>query len=45
MILQSPLLITEKDRDVLQGYDRISNFVLEMSIKYLDIPPNEMKGV
>ena len=45
MILQSPLLITEKGRDFLQDYDRISNFVLEMGIKYLDIPPDEMKGV
>ena len=45
MILQSPLLITERGRDFLQGYDRISNFVLEMGIKYLDIPPDEMKGI
>ena len=45
MILQSPLLITEKGRDFLQDYDRISNFVLEMGIKYLDISPDEMKGV
>ena len=44
MILQSPLLITEKGRDFLQDYDRISNFILEMGIKYLDIPPDEMKG-
>ena len=45
MILQNPLMITEKGRDFLQDYDRISNFVLEMGIKYLDIPPNEMRGV
>ena len=45
MILQNPLLITEKGRDFLQDYDKISNFVLEMGIKYLDIPTNEMKGV
>jgi predicted transcriptional regulator len=45
MILQSPLLITEKGRDFLQDYDRISNFVQEMGIKYLDIVPDEMKGV
>jgi predicted transcriptional regulator len=45
MILQNPLMITEKGRDFLQDYDRISNFVLEMGIKYLDIPPDEMKGV
>lgn len=40
MIVQSPLLITEKGKDFLQDYDRISNFVLEMGIKYLDIPPD-----
>ena len=45
MILQSPLLVTEKGRDFLQDYDRISNFVLEMGIKYLDISPDGMKGV
>jgi predicted transcriptional regulator len=43
MILQSPLLITEKGRDFLQDYDRISNFILEMGIKYLDLPTDEMK--
>jgi predicted transcriptional regulator len=45
MILQNPLMITEKGRDFLQDYDRISNFVLEMGIKYLDIPPDEVRGV
>ena len=45
MIIQSPLLITEKGRDFLQDYDRISNFILEMGIKYLDIPLDEMGGV
>ena len=44
MIIQSPLLITEKGRDFLQDYDRISNFVLEMGLKYLDISADEMKG-
>ena len=44
MILQSPLLITDKGRDFLQDYDRISNFVLEMGIKYLDIPTDEARG-
>jgi predicted transcriptional regulator len=43
MILQTPLLITEKGRDFLQDYDRISNFILEMGIKYLDLPTDEMK--
>ena len=45
MIQQSPLLITEKGRDFLQDYDRISNFVLDMGIKYLDIPSDGLKGV
>jgi predicted transcriptional regulator len=45
MILQGPLLITEKGRDFLQDYNRISNFIFKMDIKYLDIPPDEMKGV
>lgn len=44
MILQSPLLITEKGQDFLQDYDRISNFMLEIGIKYLDIAPDEMRG-
>ena len=44
MILQSPLLITDKGRDFLQDYDRISSFVLEMGIKYLDIPTDEARG-
>jgi len=44
MIIQSPLLITEKGRDFLQDYDRISNFVLEMGVKYLDIPADERRG-
>jgi predicted transcriptional regulator len=44
MILQSPLLITEKGQDFLQDYNRISNFMLEIGIKYLDIPPDEMRG-
>jgi predicted transcriptional regulator len=44
MILQSPLLITERGQDFLQDYDRISNFMLEIGIKYLDIPPDEMRG-
>jgi predicted transcriptional regulator len=43
MILRSPLLITEKGRDFLQDYDRISNFVFEMGIKYLEIPFSETK--
>ena len=45
MIQHSPLLINEKGRDFLQDYDRISNFALEMGIKYLDIPSDVLKGV
>lgn len=45
MVTQDPLLITEKGHDFLQDYDRISSFILDMGIKYLDIPPDEMKGV
>ena len=45
MILQSPLLITEKDRNFLQDYGRISDFVFGIDIKYLDILPDVMKGV
>jgi predicted transcriptional regulator len=45
MTLITPLLITDKGRDFLQDYDRISNFVVEMGVKYLDIPTDEMKGV
>jgi predicted transcriptional regulator len=44
MILQSPLLIAE-GRILLEDYDRISNFVLKMGIKYLDIAPDETRGV
>jgi predicted transcriptional regulator len=44
MILKTPLLITDKGRDFLQDYDRISNFVVEMGIKYLDITPDETAG-
>ena len=43
MILQFGL-ITDKGRDFLQDYDRISSFVLEMGIKYLDIPTDEARG-
>ena len=45
MILQNPLLIADKGRILLQDYDRVSNFVVEMVIKYSDIPTDEMKGV
>jgi predicted transcriptional regulator len=41
MIIQDPLQITEKGRDFLQDYDRIKGFVLDMSIKYLDISERE----
>ena len=41
MIMQDPLQITEKGRDFLQDYDRIKSFVLDMGVKYLDIPERE----
>jgi predicted transcriptional regulator len=41
MIMQDPLQITEKGRDFLQDYDRIKGFVLDMSVKYLDISERE----
>jgi predicted transcriptional regulator len=41
MVMQDPLQITEKGRDFLQDYDRIKSFVLDMGVKYLDIPERE----
>jgi predicted transcriptional regulator len=41
MIMQDPLQITEKGRDFLQDYDRIKSFVLDMGVKYLDVPERE----
>jgi predicted transcriptional regulator len=41
MIMRDPLQITEKGRDFLQDYDRIKGFVLDMSVKYLDISERE----
>jgi predicted transcriptional regulator len=41
MIMQDPLQITDKGRDFLQDYDRIKGFVLDMSVKYLDISERE----
>ncbi|MFL6486258.1 MAG: winged helix-turn-helix domain-containing protein [Nitrososphaera sp.] len=34
MILQNPLMMTEKGYDFLQDYDRIRDFVNAMNIKY-----------
>lgn len=42
MITQDPLRITEKGRDFLHDYNRISNFVREMGVKYLDISGSEI---
>ena len=42
MIMRDPLQITEKGRDFLQDYDRIKGFVLDMSVKYLDISEREI---
>jgi predicted transcriptional regulator len=41
MITQNPLAITEKGRDFIQDYDRISGFLQEMGVKYLAIPRKE----
>jgi predicted transcriptional regulator len=41
MIMQDPLQITEKGLDFLQDYDRIKSFVLDMGVKYLDVPERE----
>lgn len=45
MILQSPLLVADKGRILLQDYGRISNFVLKIGIKYLDTAPDVTRGV
>jgi hypothetical protein len=42
MIRQGPLGITEKGRDFLQDYDRISDFLLAMGVKYLDVSEREI---
>jgi predicted transcriptional regulator len=41
MIVQNLLHITEKGYDFLQDYDRISDFVTTMGMKYLDIHGRE----
>jgi predicted transcriptional regulator len=43
MIKQHPLTITERGKDFLQDYQRISDFVLEMGIKYMYFSEEEMK--
>ena len=43
MIRQGPLGITEKGRDFLQDYDRISDFLLVMGVKYLDVSERELQ--
>jgi predicted transcriptional regulator len=43
MIRQGPLGITEKGRDFLQDYDRISEFLLAMGVKYLDVSEREIQ--
>lgn len=42
MIIQNPLVITEKGRDFLQDYNRISDFFREMGVKYLDVSGSEI---
>ena len=43
MINKHPLMITERGKDFLQDYQRISDFVLEMGIKYMYFSEEEMK--
>ena len=43
MIKQHPLTITERGKDFLQDYQRISDFVLEMGIKYMYFSEEDMK--
>ena len=42
MIMQEPLMITEKGHDFLQDYSRIKDFVLAMGVKYLDVSGREI---
>ena len=42
MIMQEPLVITEKGHDFLQDYNRIKDFVLAMGVKYLDVSGREI---
>jgi hypothetical protein len=42
MIVQDPLRITEKGFDFLQDYDRISDFLSAMNIKYFDFLGREI---
>jgi len=42
MINQHPLTITERGKDFLQDYQRISDFVLEMGIKYMYFSEEDM---
>ena len=44
MIQQKPLGITEKGSDFLQDYDRISDFLVSMGVRYLDISDRENYG-
>ncbi len=42
MIIQNPLIITEKGYDFLQDYDRIRDFVAAMNIKYFSLVGREI---
>ena len=42
MIMQEPLVITEKGHDFLQDYNRIKDFGIAMGVKYLDVSGREI---
>ena len=42
MIIQNPLIITEKGYDFLQDYDRIRDFVAAMNMKYFSFVGREI---
>jgi predicted transcriptional regulator len=42
MIVQNPLVITERGGDFLQDYSLIKDFVFEMGVKYLDVSGREI---
>jgi predicted transcriptional regulator len=42
MIAQNPLRLTEKGHDFLQDYDRITDFVAAMGVKYFDMAGREI---
>lgn len=41
MITKEPLVVIERGHDFLQDYNRIRDFISEMSVKYLDVQRRE----